>query len=35
MKLGFIGYGNMAQAIAQGLVEKKVMAPSDICFGQR
>lgn len=35
MKLGFIGYGNMAQAIAQGLVEKKVMAPSDIYASAR
>lgn len=35
MKLGFIGYGNMAQAIAQGLVDKNVMKPSDIYASAR
>ncbi|MUH58958.1 pyrroline-5-carboxylate reductase [Bifidobacterium sp. GSD1FS] len=30
MKIGFIGYGNMAQAIAQGLVRKQAVAGTDI-----
>ncbi|MCF0115543.1 MAG: pyrroline-5-carboxylate reductase [Erysipelotrichaceae bacterium] len=30
MKLGFLGYGNMAQAIAKGLVNAKVVNPEDI-----
>lgn len=35
MKLGFIGYGNMAQAMAKGLVSNKVMSPSDIYASAR
>lgn len=30
MKLGFLGYGNMAQAIAKGLVNAKVINPDDV-----
>jgi len=29
-KLGFIGGGNMAEALARGLLQKKVFAPSDL-----
>ncbi len=35
MKIGFIGYGNMAQAIATGLVEKKVFEPKDVFASAR
>ena len=35
MKLGFIGYGNMASAIAQGLVEKAGMDPASIYASAR
>lgn len=31
MKIGFIGFGNMAQAITKGLLDYKVIAPQDIC----
>ena len=29
-KLGFIGAGNMAEALARGLVENKVFKPSEL-----
>lgn len=29
-KIGFIGYGNMAQAIAAGLVLNKVIKPNNV-----
>ncbi len=29
-KLGFIGGGNMAEALARGLLQKKVFAPADL-----
>ncbi len=35
MKIGFIGYGNMAQAIATGIVEKKVFEPKDVFASAR
>ena len=31
MKLGFIGFGNMAQAIAEGLLRSKALEPEQIC----
>ena len=31
MKIGFIGYGNMAQAIATGLIASKAAAGSRMC----
>ena len=31
MKIGFIGYGNMAQAIATGLIASKAAAGSQMC----
>ena len=30
MKLGFIGFGNMAQAIAEGLLRSKALEPEQI-----
>ena len=30
-KIGFAGMGNMARAIARGLIEKGVCAPGDLC----
>lgn len=35
MTLGFIGFGNMAQAIAKGLIEKKIYSPENILFSNR
>ena len=29
--IGFIGYGNMAQAIAEGLLRSKALEPEQIC----
>lgn len=31
MKLGFIGFGNMAQAVAEGLLRSKALEPEQIC----
>ena len=31
MKIGFIGMGNMALAIAEGWVKKELVAGTDIC----
>ena len=30
MKIGFIGFGNMAQALAEGFLLKQAAAPEDI-----
>ena len=35
MKIGFIGFGNMAKAIAHGLIEKNVVSKSDLFFSTR
>jgi pyrroline-5-carboxylate reductase len=35
MKIGFIGFGNMAQAIAKGLLEKQVVTNEDLLFSNR
>ena len=35
MRLGFIGFGNMAVAIAKGLIAKGVLTPSDIAASAR
>lgn len=31
MKIGFIGLGNMAEAMIRGLLRKKIVAPEEIC----
>ncbi|WP_208560270.1 pyrroline-5-carboxylate reductase [Marinilactibacillus kalidii] len=35
MKIGFIGFGNMAQAIATGLLEKNIAKSEDLSFSNR
>ncbi|WP_413527579.1 pyrroline-5-carboxylate reductase [Marinilactibacillus psychrotolerans] len=35
MKIGFIGFGNMAQAIATGLLESQLTDPADLIFSNR
>lgn len=35
MIIGFIGFGNMAQAIAKGLLEKKLVSSDEIFFSNR
>lgn len=36
MKIGFIGYGNMAQAIATGLIASKAAAGEpDVCLRRK
>ena len=30
MKLGFIGCGNMAQAMIKGIIEQQILKPEDI-----
>lgn len=35
MKIGFIGFGNMAKAIAHGLIEKNVVSKNNLFFSTR
>ncbi len=35
MTIGFIGFGNMAQAIAKGLLEKQLVKPQELMFSNR
>ena len=34
LKIGFIGFGNMAQAIATGLIESQLTDPADLYFSE-